>query len=157
MKTEIESQSKILFSFCPEQIAQLQLGISSMNRSFLLHKHISLRPEVQCENNEDLWFQYIVNTVIAENRKKFTVTSASKKYYRMCKYIEYYKKDQEFIDMPWGVEMTEEESKKMYEIEDQLSWQEICRYRTWAQIEIKIEAKRHMSYANGEITNKKLF
>jgi hypothetical protein len=74
----------------------------------------------------------------------------------MSKYIELYKLEQPFIAGPWLKHLILQDKQKLAEISDKLTWQEIIQYREWALIEIKIEAKRHVTSSKSEYQEKEL-
>lgn len=105
MAVRILTQTPIIISFCSEQVFLLIMFLGSFDKILTLIKNFDIRPKVTPMKNPILWFQYLAQAVVKENKEKYRILFRCEKndykLYDMSEYIALYKRVQPFIKCPW--------------------------------------------------------
>lgn len=163
-------QKTIINEIKAEVAEDIQIAINEYQRSFIeglmnyidssivLKRYAFLKPKSSIKSSPGDWWKYLISAAKYDNR--YNILSILKTHSIKEKYIEYYKRTQEVIQVPVLLKLSPSELKHMKEIEEIYQYKELVVFRTQAldQLRKKIsqEKKNHSNKHEDENVKKYL-
>jgi len=116
----------------------LNQHLSSLN---IVQRNLHLRPIEPPKENPKAWWKYAYKVVVQHMEKNLIYRSALLPM-KMRKYINLYKSKQNIIHAPWLPQLNAHGKKLFETLEEELSLQNLLKFREWAILVIRLEAKR---------------